>query len=95
MAKWPYGTKRWQRLRLVHLAGEPFCRFCERVGAVTVATVVDHIVPVREAPERAFDQGNLQSLCRPCHDGPKRVMDCRNKPLKWDINGNPVGGWHE
>jgi len=28
---------------------------------------VDHIEPVRDAPERAYDLTNLQALCRACH----------------------------
>jgi 5-methylcytosine-specific restriction endonuclease McrA len=28
---------------------------------------VDHVRPVREAPELAFDLDNLQALCPACH----------------------------
>ncbi len=34
---------------------------------------VDHIVPVRLNPRRAFDPKNLQTLCMTCH----RVKDAR------------------
>lgn len=31
------------------------------------ASEVDHIVPLRQAPERKYDLANLQPLCRSCH----------------------------
>lgn len=34
---------------------------------------VDHIRPVRNAPELAFDLANLQVLCGPCHGRKTRV----------------------
>lgn len=58
----------WQALRLVVLAEEPLCRFCHDRGLVVVAQVVDHIVPISEAPELRLERSNLRSLCKPCHD---------------------------
>jgi 5-methylcytosine-specific restriction endonuclease McrA len=34
---------------------------------------VDHKIPVRLAPERAFDLDNLQALCRSCHSRKTRL----------------------
>lgn len=34
---------------------------------MTLAEIVDHIVPVDVAPGRRLDDSNLQSLCRSCH----------------------------
>ena len=34
---------------------------------------VDHIIPVRDAPERAFDLTNLQTLCPSCHSRKTRI----------------------
>ena len=31
------------------------------------ATEVDHVIPVRLAPDRLFDKDNLQPLCVRCH----------------------------
>ena len=67
MAKWPYNTPRWQRLRRYVLANEPLCRECRRAGRVTQATDVDHIEPVSQGGA-AFDLVNLQPLCRECHN---------------------------
>ncbi len=55
-------------LRPAQLLREPFCRVCAARGVRTRATVVDHIVPHRGNWARFTDRGNLQSLCKTCHD---------------------------
>lgn len=57
----------WRRLRERHLADRPLCVACLEDEVVEVAVEVDHVVPVRRAPERRLDPSNLQSLCRRCH----------------------------
>jgi 5-methylcytosine-specific restriction endonuclease McrA len=37
--------------------------------------IIDHIVPVADAPERLLDLTNLQPLCRDCHDTVKRTLE--------------------
>jgi len=68
MAKWPYSTRQWRRLRLVILARD-FGR-CQIRGpkCTRTATVVDHIEPVADAPHRAFDPSNLRAACKPCNE---------------------------
>jgi 5-methylcytosine-specific restriction protein A len=44
----------------MHLALEPYCRWCGRP-----AEDVDHIVPLARGGTN--DEANLQSLCRRCH----------------------------
>jgi len=90
---WPYNTPEWQRLRMRRLTNEPFCRYCDEVGDVTLANVVDHIVPVRKDPSRAFDYDNTQSLCVHCHNGPKQAEDNGAKRRGCNINGIPLAGW--
>lgn len=58
----------WQQVRREHLQLEPLCRFCLGNSLVVAATVVDHIVTIREAPHMRLDHSNLRSLCKPCHD---------------------------
>lgn len=66
----------WQRLRLMHLRANPFCKFhWDRHGVTVIADMVDHIDPVQLAPERRLDPLNLQSLCNACHNGPKQRED--------------------
>lgn len=58
----------WRKLRAAQLAEEPNCRHCALRGIERRARVVDHIEPIRSAPERRLDPDNLQSLCFPCHN---------------------------
>lgn len=71
-----YKTERWQRIRAFQLASEPLCRMCNSVGRVTAALVCDHVTPHR-GDEEAFFAGPFQSLCKPCHDGPKQSHEAR------------------
>lgn len=93
MNAWPYNTAQWQRLRRLVLANSPLCVFCERLGLTTRATDVDHIVPVRQAPRRAFDRTNLQPLCKRCHSGPKQAEEKTGEVRGCDASGVPLKGW--
>lgn len=70
-AKQIRGSRRWQRLRLMHLARFPMCAdpfaIHLREGRSVPATQVDHRRGLRTHPELAFEPSNLQSLCGPCH----------------------------
>lgn len=63
-----YFQKRWSDLRLIQLRAKPCCEQCDREGRTTAATVVDHVRPHKGDEALFFDQENLQSLCKPCHD---------------------------
>ncbi|WP_082416855.1 HNH endonuclease [Blastochloris viridis] len=60
----------WQEARAKHLAAHPFCQRCG-----TRAVLVDHIIPVRQAPHRRLDPTNFQSLCVPCHSRWKQARE--------------------
>ena len=60
-------TYRWDRLSQSWRKRNPLCVVCESNDKVTPVALVDHIVPTHVAPDRMFDETNLQSLCRPCH----------------------------
>ncbi|MBK8123934.1 MAG: HNH endonuclease [Dokdonella sp.] len=62
-----YKTAAWQRVRVAILSRRPLCVECERLGRVTAATLVDHIIPYRERPDLGLDQSNLRPLCHFCH----------------------------
>jgi 5-methylcytosine-specific restriction enzyme A len=47
------------------LAQEPLCRPCNEAGRVTVATEIDHIVPLENGG--GYDESNVQPICTHCH----------------------------
>lgn len=57
-------TPQWRALRVQVLRRDRHrCRECGARGRLEI----HHVKPVREAPELAFDMGNLKALCRTCH----------------------------
>ena len=62
-----YHTSRWRRLRALQLQSFPICIECKRKAIIKQATVVDHIVRIKDGGE-SFDMNNLQSLCTSCHN---------------------------
>ena len=42
------------------------CEECSRLGRLTPAQMVDHIVPINKGGG-GLDKSNLQSLCNACH----------------------------
>lgn len=55
---------RWQRtVRELLRSASSLCRRCEQNEGVDI----HHIVPVHEAPERAFEKDNITLLCPSCH----------------------------
>jgi 5-methylcytosine-specific restriction protein A len=85
-----YGEGRWKRLRRLQLAQHPLCRMCEEAGRVEPAVLVDHIRPAKDNVELFFDMSNLQSLCRPCHDGVKRKDEYRGFSTQIGEDGLPT-----
>ncbi|MEE4303592.1 MAG: HNH endonuclease signature motif containing protein [Wenzhouxiangella sp.] len=76
--------RRWPALRLQALRRDGWrCVQCgNRVGLE-----VDHIKPVRDAPDLAFELGNLQVLCTSCHAKKTRhemgFPELEGERLKW------------
>lgn len=65
----------WQSRSAEFLAEHPYCAMCQEPS-----TVVDHVIPLSAGG--ADDETNWQSLCKPCHDGPKQRQDlARRKAL--------------
>ena len=58
-----YHSSAWRKLRATHLNANPYCAMCP-----DVATTVDHIIEHRGDEGLFLDAGNLQSLCKRCHD---------------------------
>jgi 5-methylcytosine-specific restriction endonuclease McrA len=63
-------NRRWAALRTAAKRRDGYrCVKCGARGRLEV----DHIKPVRTHPELAFDLGNLQAICAPCHIQKTRV----------------------
>lgn len=53
--------RQWRNVRAAYLEEHPLCACGEP------ATLVDHIVKVRDAPQLRLVKSNLQGMCRVCH----------------------------
>lgn len=72
------GTKRWQAVR--KQAKDRDGWKCVECGTRGVRLEVDHIKPVRHAPDLAYELTNLQTLCTPCHSRKTRIEIGLGKP---------------
>lgn len=61
-----YKSPAWLLARKRQLDRQPFCEECLKAGKRTKATMVDHIIPIRQGGDR-YAAENLQSLCWSCH----------------------------
>lgn len=61
-----YNTPRWREIRKIKLTNSPFCEECKKNGTIVKATMVDHILAIKQGGS-AYDLNNLQSLCWSCH----------------------------
>jgi 5-methylcytosine-specific restriction enzyme A len=75
-----YKTARWQKLRLAVLVRDLWtCRRCGLVASGKGQAIADHVRPHRGDPVLFWDAGNLQCLCKPCHDGAKAREEARRR----------------
>lgn len=84
-----YKTARWSALRLkVFLRDRYTCQMpaCGRLEGNTSLLVCDHIKPHRGSASLFWDEANLQTLCKPCHDEVKRREEFATQSQRgvWD-----------
>ncbi|WP_275782443.1 HNH endonuclease [Pararhizobium gei] len=89
-----YSERAWWKLRSQRLKAEPWCRFCRQAGVMSAATIADHIRPHRGDRRLFFDRGNLQSLCKPCHDKIKQGVEARGYDTRIGSDGLPIDTNH-
>ena len=103
MAKWPYCTTAWKKLRLAKLNSEPLCFACKKRDQLVTASVVDHIKPISQGGKPFPSLDGLMSLCPSCHSEKTSGFDrtfgnVSNRRFKGcDANGNPIDpedGWY-
>ncbi|WP_054948968.1 HNH endonuclease [Numidum massiliense] len=64
-----YRSPEWKLVRQRALNRDSgLCQHCLRRKRITMADMVDHIVPIRKAWHLRLDTRNLQSLCNSCHN---------------------------
>lgn len=88
-----YQTAAWKRLRHYQLSLQPLCEFCLEAEDITAAEVVDHVKAHRGQLDLFHDPSNLQSLCRPHHDGTKQRLERGGIDTRLDSSGWPE--WRE
>lgn len=57
----------WRKKSKAYLVQHPECESCRQRGRVVDATLVHHILPIKQGGAR-LDDTNLQALCRTCHE---------------------------
>lgn len=103
MAKWPYNTAQWQKLRMAKLAQDPLCYPCSLRCLVVTAVVVDHVKPINAGGAPFPPLNQLMSCCERCHNEKTAANDrSYSKPFSrnikgFDLDGNPIDpgdDWH-
>ena len=63
-----YNRKAWKLVRMQALVRDDFmCVHCKLSGVDTIASEVDHIIPLEQDITLAYELSNLQSLCKHHH----------------------------
>jgi len=84
--------RKLQRIRKRWFFAHPLCVQCSREGRLTLATELDHVVPLFKGGQD--DDDNRQGLCSPCHERKTRV-DMGHGPMPGcDANGWPIDPLH-
>ena len=60
---------------------------CLMMDVVEAASVVDHVRSHKGDESVFFDSSNLQSLCKPHHDGAKQRMDKGGRAFEVGLDG--------
>jgi 5-methylcytosine-specific restriction protein A len=83
------GGRPWRRKREAVMRRDSYlCQHCRDKGRMTTATEVHHIVGLAEGG--TDDEGNLISLCNPCHIEAETVKRGGKPRVRFDANGFPV-----
>lgn len=88
-----YNLKRWKLRRAIQMKVEPLCRLCKARGMSRPAHAADHVIPHRGNPD-LFWKGELQSLCKTCHDSAKQREEREGFSRDIDGDGWPVDPRH-
>jgi 5-methylcytosine-specific restriction endonuclease McrA len=71
-----YRTPRWRAIRIATFMRDGFtCQHCGRLEGNTSLLVANHKQPHRGDPVLFWDEGNIETACKPCHDGPIQAAE--------------------
>lgn len=70
----------------------PYCTYCKRrENRLVEAAVADHIIPHKGNKKLFWDEGNLQPLCKRCHDSDKAREEAGGKAkIRFGADGYPI-----
>jgi hypothetical protein len=88
-----YKLERWRKKARHQLRIEPLCRYCKELGHICPATIADHVVP-HAGDWHRFWFGDLQSLCKQCHDKWKRIEEEQGYRPGYGEDGCPLDPKH-
>ena len=87
-----YQSIEWQRLRYRALVRDRWhCVMCGVYVRGKGLAHVDHVERLKDAPHRALDITNLQTLCHTCHNSFKKMHEIRAGSGA-NENGFPLDG---
>ena len=82
--------RRWMQAKSLWLMQHPLCQHCKQAGKVTMATEVDHVMPLCKGG--TDDPQNLSSLCAECHRT-KTNQDLGYRPARRVGTDGVPEGW--
>jgi 5-methylcytosine-specific restriction enzyme A len=89
-----YNSSTWRKARERALTRDHYlCQRCLQKGVLTPAEIIHHIDCIKDHPEKALDEANLQSVCTTCHnrlhpEKGKRIQPSKQKKARV-IQANP------
>jgi 5-methylcytosine-specific restriction enzyme A len=84
-----YGLQRWRRMARQQLRAHPACQVCALDGITVPAEIVHHKTQ-HHGGEHAFWYGELESVCKACHDGRIQQTEKRGYETTIGVDGFPV-----
>ena len=89
-----YKTAEWDRTRKRKLHDNPCCERCMKQGYVEPAKVVHHSIAHKGDLVLFLDLDNLESLCKPHHDGEAQSEEKIGYSRAVDRDGWPIDPRH-
>src|SRR5262245_460061 len=88
---WMYSTRVWKQRRKQQRVKQPLCEECLRHGHVREARVAHHVVP-HKGNWDLFCTGDLESLCKQCHDAHTASTERAGLPVRprTGLDGWPI-----